>query len=138
MSKYNNTKVEIDGVKFDSKLEARYYVHLLELQKKGIVQEFLMQKQYIIFEGYDKDGKKVRPIKYIADFEVHYAAGFVEVIDVKGMITKDFAIKKKLFEYRYPFKLILLTYSRIDGGWITLDDLSKRRAARKKAKAEIK
>lgn len=134
MSKYKNKKVILNGIEFDSQIESKYYLYLLEQQKKGIVSEFLMQKEYIIFEGYDKNGKKVRPIKYKADFEVHYPDGHIEVIDIKGFETKDFNIKKKLFEFRYPFELILLNYSKIDGGWITLEDLKKARAARKKTK----
>lgn len=134
MSKYKNKKVALNGIEFDSQIESRYYLYLLEQQKKGIVSEFLMQKEYIIFEGYDKNGKKVRPIKYKADFEVHYPDGRIEVIDIKGFETKDFNIKKKLFEFRYPFELILLNYSKIDGGWITLEELKKARAARKKTK----
>lgn len=134
-SKYGNKKVEIQGVKFDSEMEYKHYLYLQEQVKKGIVSEFHMQKRYVIFDGYTKiDGKggvKVKPIEYIADFEVHYADGRVEVVDVKGFETTDFKLKKKLFEYRYPFELKLVTYSKIDGGWITLDELKKARKKRK-------
>ncbi|MCK1987139.1 DUF1064 domain-containing protein [Lysinibacillus fusiformis] len=132
-NKYNNKKVEHDGIKFDSKMERDYYDHLIDLQNKGIISEFIMQKNYVIFDGYTKNDSKVRPIIYRADFEVHYPDGRIEVIDIKGQPTKDFNIKKKLFEYRYPFELILLTYSNIDGGWITHEDLKE---ARKKRKIE--
>lgn len=132
-NKYNNAKVEHDGIKFDSKMERDYYYHLKELEQKGVISEFIIQKDYVIFDGYTKNGIKVRPIIYRADFEVHYPDGRIEVIDIKGQPTKDFNIKKKLFEYRYPFELILLTYSKIDGGWITHEDL---KIARKKRKDE--
>lgn len=131
-NKYNNKKVTIDGIEFDSKIEARYYEHLKELEKQGVVSEFLLQKKYLLFEGFDKNGKRIRPIHYIADFEVHYADGTIEVVDIKGFETPDFRIKKKLFEYRYPFELKLITYSKIDGGWIELEDLKKARRERKK------
>lgn len=133
-NKYNNKKVEHDGVKFDSKMERDYYDHLIDLQNKGVISEFIMQKNYTIFDGYTKNGVKVRPIIYRADFEVHYPDGRIEVIDIKGQPTKDFNIKKKLFEYRYPFELILLTYSNIDGGWITHEDLKEARKKRKDEK----
>ena len=133
-SKYNNKKVTLDGITFDSKIEASYYEYLKRLEQQGIVSEFLMQKEYIVFDGYTKDGKKVRPIKYKADFEVHYADNHIEVIDIKGFETADFKLKKKLFEYRYPFTLKLLTFSKIDDGWIELDALKKARAERKKLK----
>jgi len=131
-NKYNNKKVTIDGIEFDSKIEARYYEHLKELEKQGVVSEFLLQKKYLLLEGFDKNGKRIRPIHYIADFEVHYADGTIEVVDIKGFETPDFRIKKKLFEYRYPFELKLITYSKIDGGWIELEDLKKARRERKK------
>lgn len=135
-SKYNNRKVEFEGIQFDSAMELKYYKYLLQLQAEGVVSEILMQKTYIIFDGYTKDGRKVLPIKYIADFEVHYADGTIEVVDVKGMETKDFKIKKKLFEHRYPFELKLVTHSLIDGGWITLEELRKARAKRRRAKKD--
>lgn len=132
-NKYNNTKIEHDGIKFDSKMERDYYDYLKKLEQTGVISEFIMQKDYVIFDGYTKNGVKVRPIIYRADFEVHYPDGRIEVIDIKGQPTKDFNIKKKLFEYRYPFELVLLTYSKIDGGWITHEDL---KIARKKRKEE--
>ena len=131
-NKYNNKKVTIDGIEFDSKIEARYYEYLKELEKQGVVSEFLLQKKYLLLEGFDKNGKRIRPIHYIADFEVHYTDGRIEVVDIKGFETPDFRIKKKLFEYRYPFELKLITYSKIDGGWIELGDLKKARRERKK------
>ena len=131
-SKYNNKKVTVDGIQFDSKIEARYYEYLKELEKQGVVSEFLLQKKYLLLEGFDKNGKRIRPINYIADFEVHYTDGRIEVVDIKGFETPDFRIKKKLFEYRYPFELKLITYSKIDGGWIELEDLKKARRERKK------
>ena len=138
MSKYNNIKVEYDGIKFDSKMERDYYIYLQELIKQGIVSEVLMQKDYIIFDGYTKNGKKIRPIIYRADFEVHYQDGSIEVVDIKGFQTHDFRIKKKLFEYRYPFELKLVTYSKIDGGFIELADLAEARKKRKQLKLSKK
>lgn len=133
-SKYKNKKVTVDGIEFDSKMESDYYLHLKQLESQGIVSEFLMQKEYILLEGYNKEGKKIRPIKYKADFEVHYADGHIEVVDVKGFLTADFKLKKKLFEYRFPFTLKLVKFSRIDGGWIELEDYEKAVKERKKQK----
>ncbi|EAE7029376.1 DUF1064 domain-containing protein, partial [Listeria monocytogenes] len=36
-----------------------------------------------------------------ADFLVRYSDGHEELIDIKGMLTKEFRIKQKLFELRY-------------------------------------
>lgn len=133
-SKYKNKKVVVDGIEFDSKMESDYYLHLKQLQHQGIVSEFLMQKEYTLLEGYVKSDKKIRPIKYKADFEVHYADGRIEVVDVKGFLTADFKLKKKLFEYRFPFVLKLVKFSKIDGGWIELEDYEKAVKERKKQK----
>ncbi|MBD8028174.1 DUF1064 domain-containing protein [Ureibacillus sp. Re31] len=133
-NKYKNKKVTVDGIEFDSKMESDYYLYLKQLEKQGIVSEFLMQKEYVLLEGYVKSNKKIRPIKYKADFEVHYADGHIEVVDVKGFLTADFKLKKKLFEYRFPFNLKLVKFSRIDGGWIELEDYEKAVKERKKQK----
>jgi len=133
-SKYKNKRVIVDGITFDSKMESDYYNHLKQLQKQGLVSEFLLQKEYILLDGYNKEGKKIRPIKYKADFEVHFADGLIEVIDVKGFLTADFKLKKKLFEYRFPFVLKLVKFSKVDGGWIELEDYEKAVKERKKQK----
>lgn len=136
-NKYKNKKVEYDGYKFDSKMERDYYIHLKKLQASGTVYEFFMQKKYVIVDAYtNARGEKVRPSYYIADFEVHYSDNRIEVIDIKGQLTPLFNIKKKIFEARYPFSLVLLTYSKIDGGWITLDELEKVRKKRKEEKGK--
>ena len=133
-SKYKNKKVVVDGITFDSKMESDYYLYLKQLEKLGIVSEFLMQKSYTLLEGYDKEGKKIRPIIYKSDFEVHFADGHIEVVDVKGFLTADFKLKKKMFEYRFPFTLKLVKYSKIDGGWIELEEYEKAVKERKKLK----
>lgn len=134
MNKYNNQKCILNGLTFDSRLEMRYYEHLLGLQEKGVVEEIQTQKKYLLQPGYEKSGRKVRPIYFVSDFEVHYADGHVEVIDVKGMELPVYKLKKKIFDYKYDLELKAITYSAIDGGWITLDDLAKARKERKKAK----
>lgn len=135
MSKYNNKKVVYAGITFDSKAERDYYLYLLDLKQRGIVTDIQLQPSFLLQEKFRKNGKLHREITYKADFEVTYADGHVEIIDVKGMVTKDFAIKQKLFEYKYPeLRLLLVAYSQIDGGWIDLDELKKARSSRKKSK----
>lgn len=133
MSKYNNKKVVYDGITFDSKAERDYYLYLLDLKQRGIVTDIQLQPSFLLQEKFRKNGKLYREIAYKADFEVTYADGHVEIVDVKGMVTKDFAIKQKLFEYKYPaLRLLLMAYSKIDGGWINLDELKKARSSRRK------
>lgn len=133
-TKYKNKKVVVDGIEFDSKIEARYYEHLKILKQQGIVKEFELQPKFVLLDKFKKNGKTYRAITYNADFKVEYADGRIEVVDVKGMVTQQFELRRKLFEYRYPYELKVITYSKIDGGWITHDELKKARKARKKAK----
>lgn len=134
-NKYKSKKTKVGEVEFDSLMESKFYLYLLQLHNDGIVQSFEMQVKYELQPSFRKNGKLHRAITYIPDFVVTYADGHTEVVDVKGMETTDFKIKKKLFEYRYPeLSLKCVTYSKIDGGWIDLDDLKKARQSRKKAK----
>lgn len=64
--------------------------------------------RYLLQEKFEKDGKKHRQIEYNAGFEVHHKDGAIEVVDVKGTMTQVFALKRKLFEKKYPHKLSLV------------------------------
>ncbi|MBC1643214.1 DUF1064 domain-containing protein [Listeria welshimeri] len=100
-SKYNVKKVVIDNIKFDSKAESAYYQQLKLLKMSGEVVSFDLQPEFILQDSFVKNGKKYHAIKYRADFLVRYKDGHEELIDVKGMLTKEFRIKQKLFELRY-------------------------------------
>lgn len=133
ISKYNNKKVVADDITFDSELERKYYLHLKELCEMGIVKGFELQTKFELQPGFKKNGKTIRPIEYVTDFVVTYADGRKEIVDTKGMITPDFAIKKKLFEYKFPdMELKLVTFSKIDGGWVELAERNKARNKRRK------
>ena len=109
--KYNNRKVEIDGHKFDSKLEAQYYTFLKHKKETGKIKDFSLQPRYTLQETFKRDGKTYRSITYIADFEVLHNDGSTQVIDVKGMMTDVFKIKAKMFTKLYG-KLYLVKNSR--------------------------
>lgn len=102
MSKYKSRKTKVDNILFDSIAEANYYNRLKLLQKAGEVRCFEIQPTYILQEGYKRGNRKVQPITYKADFLVTYADGRNELIDVKGMKTEVYKMKKKMLEYRYP------------------------------------
>ncbi|OLS39115.1 DUF1064 domain-containing protein [Bacillus sp. MRMR6] len=133
-SKYGSKKVEFEGHIFDSQLEARYFKQLKWLEANKQILFFRIQPRYLLQEAFEKNGKKYRRIDYLADFEIHHLDGSIEVVDCKGVETTDFKLKKKLFEYRFPHTLSLVTYSKIDGGWITLEQLAKNRKLRKAVK----
>ena len=103
-SKYGAYRVQVDGIWFDSKKEARYYEELKLLKKGKVVDSFEMQVTYVLQEGFRHKAmkRKVLPIVYIADFVVYYADGHTEVVDVKGFKTKDYILKKKLLLHQNP------------------------------------
>ena len=101
-SKYRARKTEVDGIKFASQKEANYYCELKIRKRAGEIRDFELQPVFILQPAFEKNGQKYREIKYIADFKVIYTDGRVEIIDTKGYLTKDFLLKRKLFEYRYP------------------------------------
>lgn len=132
-TKYGSKKVEVDGYTFDSKIEARYYEQLKWLLEHKQIKGFRLQPRYTLLESFKKNGKTFRKIEYIADFEIHHLDGSIEVVDVKGIETEAFRIKRKLFEKLYPYQLSIVTYSKKYGGWVELDELKKlRRKSRKK------
>ncbi len=135
MSKYGNKKVELDGHVFDSKAEADYYEGLKVRQAAGEVLNFELQPCFNLQPAFTKNGKKFLAITYIADFMVYLPNGDVEVIDIKGLCTETFKVKRKLFEYKYPhLQLILLKHVKKYGGFITLDEYDRLKREEKKTK----
>ena len=131
MNKYKNKKITVDGIQFDSQLEAHHYQHLLELQKQGVVKSFEMQVPFTLLEGYTLNGRKVRPIKLILDFVVHYSDGTIRYEDSKGLVKPTDIIKKKMFESKYKKELVFMGRSIIDGGILPHDEIQKARKQRK-------
>ncbi|MFW6047503.1 MAG: DUF1064 domain-containing protein [Candidatus Woesearchaeota archaeon] len=101
--KYNNKKPKIDGITFDSQKEADYYGKLKMLKQAGEVEKIELQPRFKLLDGFDdKQGNHHRPIHYYADFKVWWTNGKVEVIDVKGMKTRVYRMKKKMLLKKYP------------------------------------
>ncbi len=90
--KYSAIRTEVDGIKFPSKLEAKYYNHLKLLIGCDEVIFFLRQVPFHLPGG----------VTYRVDYQVFYTDGTVAFIDVKGLETKAFIDKKKMVEALYP------------------------------------
>lgn len=111
-NKYGADKVVIDGIRFDSKREARRYQDLFLLLKAGEISDLRMQVKYQLIpaqrepdcigpKGGRKPGRVIeKECSYIADFSYVDKEGNQVVEDVKGY--KDgqayalFTIKRKL------------------------------------------
>lgn len=95
-SKYGNKKVEVNGILFDSKREARRYLDLKAMEMAGQIQNLQLQVRYELIPTISRDGKVLeRNCCYIADF-VYEQNGETVVEDAKGRRTKDYVIKRKL------------------------------------------
>lgn len=69
MNKYHNCKVIIDGIKFDSKAEARRYVELKLMEDTGHIKELKLQPKFELQPKYKNNkGETIRAITYKADF----------------------------------------------------------------------
>ena len=127
-AKYNNKKVCVDGILFDSKDEVRRYYELMLLAKAGEVkdvkyhEEFeLIPAQYETYERYSKTGKRLkdgvrlveRAAVYTADFTyIDCSTGEKVVEDVKCEKTKTeaYVIRRKLMYQKYKIKIKEVIY----------------------------
>ena len=104
--KYGNNKLVIDGIRFDSKVEAGCYVEASTYPAKFNLD---LQKKFEIHPKYKADGKTIQAINYICDFYITKSKFFKKpeyvprsyVIDVKGIKTNEFKLKEKLFMYKH-------------------------------------
>jgi len=92
-SKYGNKKIELDGIKFDSKLELFCYQ-----QFKSLGLEFDFQKTILLQEGFRFKGKWIRPITMIVDFVLHHDGQKI-YIDTKGFATETSKLKYKMLKF---------------------------------------
>lgn len=109
--KYNNTKIECEDGKFDSKKEYQRWLVLKEAQEQGIITELQRQVKFVLIpavtEDYvvhlkTKDKIKTRTLQlaicYTCDF-TYCKDGEYIVSDVKAspkMLPKEYVLKKKI------------------------------------------
>ena len=80
-AKYRNQKVKVDGVSFDSKLEAKRYMELRLLERADKIINLELQPRFLL---QDKFKESMRDI-------------------VEDTRTDVFKLKLKLFLYKYPW-----------------------------------
>lgn len=100
--KYHSRKANCwNGHLHDSKKEAGRCDELHLLLRAGQISGLLVQPEYeLIPAGKYKGSAPERSCKYIADFQ-YSEDGVIVVEDAKGMRTKDYIIKRKLFKHLY-------------------------------------
>ena len=95
-----------DGIVFASIAEMEYYILLNE---KNIC--FEMQPSFVLQEGFKSEYGKIRDIRYVADFRIGKY-----VVDVKGMETPEFRLKKKMF-LKLNSDLVLVLAKKSGKNW---------------------
>lgn len=136
--KFGSFKCEINNIVFDSVMEARYYVYLLDEKAFGNIKDFEMQKTYSLLPSIkDKAGKTHRATTYIADFVIHDKNNNEIVIDIKGKKTEVFKIKEKMLLYFYPdIDFRCIQWDSVSKSWNTMEEIAKEKRKRKRAKTK--
>lgn len=99
-NKYRNNPMIIDGIRFDSTKEGHRWCELQTLQKAGVISDLQRQVKYELQPAFYFQGKKIRPIQYVADFTYNEGGEHI-VEDVKGVKTQEYKLKKKMMQYIY-------------------------------------
>jgi len=89
---------------FDSRAEASYFDVLVQQLRENKIRDFSCQPRFELTDGFtipcskNKSGKsRIGSLHYSPDFRVTGLNGEHIIIEVKGMITKDYRIRLKLF-----------------------------------------
>lgn len=111
--KYHNKpteRVTTSGaiLRFDSRKEARRYDCLIERERAGLIQDLRLQVDFTLQEAYtDTEGRRVRAIRYRADFTYREPSGGLVVEDVKSRATrtKEYLLKRKMMKDRLQIEI---------------------------------
>lgn len=94
-SKFRSVITECDDIKFHSKKEARYYRELKARVHAGEVLYFLMQVPFLLPGN----------VRYRVDFMEVWRDGGIHYVDVKGVRTETYKIKRRQVEALYPVRI---------------------------------
>lgn len=93
----------LDGIQFDSKKEMQRYGELKLLERGGLIKNLQIHPRFTLQRSFTKGLRKFRAIEYEADFEYFDCLKQKVIVeDTKGVQTKEFKIKQKMFEYCFP------------------------------------
>ena len=104
-NKYGAIKTQVDGILFDSKLEAFHYDMLKMQLLAGEIETLRLQEEFII----KIEGKQI--CIYVADYYYYDKEAQKWVVsDAKGVKTDVFKIKWKLMQALFPDKIFELRH----------------------------
>lgn len=106
--KYNNRRCEIDGEVFDSQMERDRWLNLRLLERAGEISQLRRQVAYELIPAQRRpSGGVERACSYVADFVYVDKAGRTVVEDVKGAVTPEFRLKRKLMLQVHGVEVLL-------------------------------
>lgn len=109
----NSKKTTIDNIKFDSRTEAYRYAYLKRRLQLNQIKDLELQPRFTFTAI---TGRFIRDYK--ADFRYFdIELNKVIVEDVKGFISKDLQLLKRMFEACYDDKLQYVLGKKISGGY---------------------
>lgn len=100
MSKYGARKTVIDGITFDSRLEANRYLDLRAMLAAKQISDLEFQVPYVLAPKVKLHGdKRARPaVRYLVDFRYRTRLGTLICEDSKGMDTPMSRLKRHLLK----------------------------------------
>lgn len=95
-SKYGAQRMDVDGIAFDARKEARRYQHLRLLEKAGEIADLQLQ---VVIPLVGRDGPLLtrtgRSMRITLDFAYReVATGRTVYEDAKGMPTRDYEVRR--------------------------------------------
>lgn len=109
-TKYGNKHVTIDGITFDSQLEAKYYLYL-----KTLKINFKYHETFEILPKFEIAAHKIRKAIYTPDFSIYTKNELTSVVDTKGgqaTMTDASRLRMKLFMHQYHVPVVIATWNK--------------------------
>lgn len=106
--KYANEPTIVDGLRFDSKAEARRWCELRILERAGEISDLRRQVRYVLVPKTARpSGGVEREKAYVADFV--YAKNGVHIVeDVKGAEPAVWALKRALMLHVHGVEVVVV------------------------------
>lgn len=93
--KFRNIPTAVGNAKFSSKKEAKHWEELLLARSSGALLFALRQVPFHHSSG----------VRYVVDFVEFWKDGDVKFVDVKGLKTPMYKVKKKMIEAEFPITI---------------------------------
>lgn len=104
-SKYKNKKAIYKNIEFDSMKEMSWYIKYELMEKSGSIKDLQRQVKFELQPSFKLNGKTIRAINYYADMTYIDKDNKLHVIDIKGMRTEVYKLKKKMMAYKYNIEI---------------------------------